>query len=482
VSGFRGFLAAAEAAGLLRRVGGRVDPGFEPGCFVKWMYQGLPEARRFGFLFTDVAGAAMPLATAVLGASPASYALALGVGPAATNDRWEQALLAPRPVRPVGTAPCQEVVHSGAAADLSRLPIPVWTPGRDAGPYITTVTVNRGTGHGREYQNQGVYRTQVRDPRHVIVNLAPGRQGHGLASSWLDQGRPAPIAWVIGAEPAVYLAAVANLPPGVDELTVAGGLLGHPVDVVKAVTSDLLVPANAEIIIEGEVLPGQLAMEGPFGESAGYMSEPGLRPVARITAITHRRDPVYYGLASQMPPSESTTLQSLSNAALIRKLLRHDWGEPGVRDCWIDTMFGGGAAHLVVSLQTTGPGHARHVGRLLAERTPLKRITLVDADIDVGDRTDLDWVMSSHFDPARDTEIIGGFPAPMDHAVTPDADGRKLGSKLVIDATRSLATGPVSLPPAALMERARAAWDTAGLPDPGAAERLWRRLGRPAGP
>jgi UbiD family decarboxylase len=246
---------------------------------------------------------------------------------------------------------------------------------------------------------------------------------------------------------------------------------------VKAVTPDLLVPAQAEMIIEGEVLPGRCATEGPFGESAGYMSEAAPKPVARITAITHRRDAICYGLASQMPPSESTTLQSLSNAALIRKQLRHDWGEPGVRDVWIDLMFGGGAAHGIVSLRVEGPGHARRVGRLLAARTPLKRITIVDEDIDVRDRTDLDWVMSSHVDPARDTEVIGGFPASMDHAVTPDAAGRKIGSKLVIDATRSLDTGPFSLPLPELMVQARQTWEGAGLPELPADNRVRKRLG-----
>ena len=362
----------------------------------------------------------------------------------------------------------------GQEADLGLLPIPVWTPGRDPAPYITTCVVNRHAGTG--VQNMGVYRTRVSDGHNVVVNLAPGRQGHAYTRSYLDQGKPAPIAWVIGAEPAVYLAAVANLPMGVDELTVAGGLKGAPVEVVRAKTSDLLVPASAEIIIEGEVLPGAMVPEGPFGESAGYMSDVEPKPVARITAITHRRDAIYYGLASQMPPSESTTLQSLSNAGLILKMLRHDHGESTVRDVWIDLMFGGGAAHVVVSMQPTHPGHAKAVGRLVARTTSLKRVTVVDDDIDIRDRTDLDWVMSSHFDPARDTEILTGFPAGMDHAITPDAEGRKLGSKLVIDATRSLATGPFSLPSAALMERALDDWRTAGWPEFSPPERLRRRL------
>lgn len=473
---FRGFIAAAASAGLLRTINEPVDPAWEPGCLIKWMYQALPQAQRFGLRFDRVAGADFPLVTAVLGASPASYALGLGTTPAEINARWLTALASP--LAPVigDLAPCQEVVLRGADIDLSRLPIPTWTPGKDAAPYLTTITVTRP--RDTAAQNLAVYRTQVRDAQSVIVNLSPGRQGTACARSWLDRGEPAPVAWVIGADPAVYCAAVANLAAGVDEITVAGGLRGAPIGMVRAVSSDLLVPAHAEMVIEGEVLPGEQAVEGPFGESAGYMSDPAPRPVARITAITHRRDALYYGLASQMPPSESTTLQSLSNAGLILHRLRHEFGVGSARDAHIDLMFGGGAAHLVVALENPAPGEAREVGRLLAHNTPLKRITLVDADIDLRDPQDLDWVMSSHFDPARDTEVIGGFPAAMDHAVTPDGQGRKLGSKLVIDATRSLATGPLSLPRRELMQRALATWQAAGLPGLEIPRRLASRLAR----
>lgn len=473
---FRAFLSAAIAAGRLRHVESPVDPSWEPGCLVKWMYHALPQAERFGLRFERVAGTDFPLVTAALGASSASYALGLGIKPEQINAHWLAAMDAPLDPVIIGEAPCQQVVLRGVDIDLFRLPIPTWTPGKDAAPYLTTITVTRPREGAA--QNLAVYRTQVRDARSVIVNLSPGRQGEACARSWLDRGEPAPIAWVIGAEPAVYCAAVANLAVGVDEITVAGGLRGAPVELVRAVSSDLLVPANAEMIIEAEVLPGEFAVEGPFGESAGYMSDPAPRPVARITAITHRRDAIYYGLASQMPPSESTTLQSLSNAGLILHRLTREFGVSSARDAHIDLMFGGGAAHLVVALDSPAPGEAKAVGRLLAHNTPLKRITLVDADIDIRDPQDLDWVMSSHFDPARDTEVIGGFPAAMDHAVTPDNQGRKLGSKLVIDATRSLATGPLSLPRRELMERARETWQAAGLPGFEVPRRLASRLSR----
>lgn len=470
----RSYLEVAEQHGRLRRITATVDPTWEPGCLVKWVFQGLPMHERFGLRFDQVAGSPFPLVTGALGASTDSYAQAMGVTPGQINARWEEALQAPLPPVTVDNAPCQEVVLTGDAVDLGLLPIPVWTPTADPAPYITTCVVNRHAGTG--VQNMGVYRTQVRDSQSVVVNLAPGRQGRACAQTYLDEGKPAPIAWVIGPSPAVYLAAVTNLPMGTDEITVAGALQGAPVELVRAKTSDLLVPACAEIIIEGEVLPATEAAEGPFGESAGYMSDVENKPIARITAITHRRDAIYYGLASQMPPSESTTLQSLSNAGMILHKLRHEQGERTVNDVWIDLMFGGGAAHGIISMRPTHRGHAGDVGRYVAQHTSLKRVTVVDDDLDIRNRTDLDWAMSSHFDPVRDTEILTGFPASMDHSVIPDADGRKLGSKLVIDATRKTPMEAFSLPPTRLMEKAMATWQTAGLPEITPSERLRRRL------
>lgn len=473
---FRDFLSAAEQQNLLRRVAPTVDPTWEPASIAKWMFHALPIEERFGLLFDNVAGAKFPLAIGALGASIDTYALALQTEPGKLNDKWLQALA--NPIEPVviNTAPCQENILLGNDALLSVLPIPVWTPGKDPAPYITTITVTQHADSGA--QNMGVYRAQVRDEHSVIANLNPGRQGNTYAQTWLEQGKPAPIAWIIGAEPVVHLAAVANLPLGVDEITIAGGLKGLPVETIRAKTSNLLVPAHAEIIIEGEVIPGQMETEGPFGESAGYMSGAAPKPVVRITAITYRNNAIYYGLSSQMPPSESTVMQSLSNAPLIMHMLHTDFGETTVCDARIDLMYGGGASHIVVAMKTLQPGHALKVGRLIAANTLLKRITLVDEDIDIRDQTDLDWVMSSHYDPQRDTEIIKDIPMPMDHSVGRNKDGRKLGGKIIIDATRSLDTGSISLPEKSLMDKARASWKAADLPEFDIPQRLQHRLDR----
>jgi UbiD family decarboxylase len=326
----------------------------------------------------------------------------------------------------------------------------------------------------------GAYRTQVRDDHSVIVNLSPGRQGTLSSRSYTEQGKPAPIAWVIGAAPAVFLAAVANLPYGVDEASVAGGLTGAPVPFVKAKTIDLMVPADAEIIIEGEVIPGEVADEGPFGEFAGYMGRVGPRAVARITAITHRQRPIYYAFTSQMPPSESTVMQSLTNAGVLLKSLRHDIGDLGVQDVFIDLTFGGLLGHAVVAVTPRYPGHGKRVGRLVADMTPLKRVTVVDADVDIRDPAHVEWALNARMNPATDVVVIDDMHFGNIDPSVRIVNGRPgPGSKLVMDATEKTDPGTFSIPSKEYMTRARAVWKEIGLPEFETPKRLRLRLDRP---
>lgn len=459
----REYLTALEAQGRLVRIGREVDARWEPACIARWMYQGLPDERRFGLVFERVAGYDMPLMTGVLGASRHTYALALGVTPEQIAERWVQALRAPLDPVQIDAAPCQQVVLTGAQADLGRLPIPVWTPGKDAAPYITNVTITRDADTGR--QNTAIYRTMVRGGRQVVVNLNPGRHGMRCAMSYWRRGRPAPIAWVLGAEPVVPLAAVANVPYGEDEIRIAGGLKGAPIDVVRACTVELLVPANAEIVIEAELHPDKRAAEGPFGEFAGYMGPVADKPIATVKAITHRERPIYHGLISQMPPSESTVIQSLGNAGLLLKTLRHDLGHESVADVHIDLTYGGLLAHGIIAMTPLYPGHAKQVGRLVADLTFLKRITVVDADVDIRDPMHMDWALNARYNPARDTVLVEDVftPANMDPAIA-DPTVPNAGSKIIIDATQAQGAPAFSLPDAEFMRRALTSWRDLDLP------------------
>ncbi|MFB6129427.1 MAG: UbiD family decarboxylase domain-containing protein, partial [Salinigranum sp.] len=164
-----------ESAGLLQRVSKPVDKDWEIGCMARWIYHGVPEDQRFGILFEDVSGFDAPVMTAVLGASRHTYAQALGCAPDEIHDRWREALSHPREPTAVDDAPVQAVVETGADASLADVPIPIWTPGKDAGPYVTAlvVTKNRETG----VQNMATYRSQVLDDSTIAINLTPGRHG-----------------------------------------------------------------------------------------------------------------------------------------------------------------------------------------------------------------------------------------------------------------------------------------------------------------
>ena len=461
----RDILVDLEQRGNLIRVSKTVDINWEVGCLVKWMFQAVAERDRQGIWFENIAGHDIPIVIGALGASTDIYARILGVEPDEINAIWERALLNPIGPLRVESAVCQETILLDRDVALNRLPIPTWTPGKDIGPYITTPVITSNAHTGR--QNLGIYRTRVRDATSVVANLNPGRQGYLNTCTWTDQGLHAPIAWIIGAHPIVQYAATANLPLGSDEIEIAGGVLKKPVELVKAQSIDLLVPANAEIVIEGEIRPGETDVEGPFGEFAGYMGPVAQKPVVHVTAITHRKNPIYCALASQMPPSESTIVQSLTNAGVIQKMLRHDFGEHTVKDVYVDQTFGGLLAHAIIAMTPRYPGHAKKIGRMVADCTPLKRITVVDTDIDIRDSTHVEWAMNSRFDPSRDTEIIEDvfFPMGMDPSIHMTEGKRDLGSKIVIDATETIDAGSFSLPTKDKMAAALISWRDAGLPE-----------------
>ncbi len=460
----RDYLAVLEQQGCLKQITREVDRNWEVACLAKWMYQAMPAEERFGFYFQNVKDSKIPIVTGALGASPKSVAIALQCEVDDINNKVADALRHPHKPKFVENGICQEVVLTGEQARLDDLPIVTWTPGKDKGPYITTIVVTRN--HDTGVPNLGVYRTMVRDPHSVVINIRRGRQGFRNVKTWHDKGKTAPIAWVIATEPAVHLATVANLAYGQNEMDFAGGLKGESIELVRCKTNDLQVPAASEIIIEGEIAPDEFDIEGPFGEFAGYMGPVDKRPVARVTAITHRKNPIFYGYTSQMPPSESTTIQSLMNAGVILQMMRDNVGDQAVHDVWIDLTFGGMLAHGIVAITPEFPGHGKRVGRTIADITPLKRITVVDADIDIRDPSHVDWALNSRFSPQRDTVVIDDCHVSIETDPSlRDARGSLRGSKLVLDATLKVDCGPLSLPPKDMMVKALDVWKECNLPN-----------------
>jgi UbiD family decarboxylase len=201
--------------------------------------------------------------------------------------------------------------------------------------------------------------------------------------------------------------------------------------------------------------------------------------VARITAITHRQDAIYYAFSSQMPPSESTTMQSLTNAGVLLKQLQYDIGEPSVTDAFIDLNYGGAMGHVIIAMDPRDPAHSKRTGCLVANLTGLKRITVVDSDIDIRDPDHIDWALNARLDPGKDIVIVEAAQfAHMDPSVRPVGGKPGAASKLVLDATQKTDAGPFSLPSKDYMNRALALWNEAGLPSFEMPKRMKLRLER----
>ncbi len=463
----RAYLGALEEAGRLHRIRTEVDKDWEIAAVSRAVFQDLPDERRPALLFERVKGHTMPVCVGVLGASRWIYALAMQTSPEEIPDTWARAQRHPIPPRQIETGPVHDVVARGDAADLTDLPVPIWTRQHDPGPYLTApfvVTRDPDTGA----QNLGTYRCQIKGPRRIgmWVNFLQHARQH-IEPRRLA-GERVPVAIVVGAEPAVGLCSVSRIAAGLDELAVAGGLRGEPLDVVRCVTSDLLVPATAEIVIEGEVTP-ELEEEGPFGEYTGYMGPTAESYVVEVRAITRRERPVFQAFLSQMPPSESSCIRGWGRECAILKHLR-DLRLP-VRDVHL-LHAGGAAAYLAISIRPQYPGQAQQVMWAAWTVDPaLGKITVVtDDDIDVRDPFQLNWALSWRVQPHRDIVVVPRAPAvrldPSQAAeYVPQMDpARRLSSKLGIDATRKHAYPPASLPPAEDLARVRERWAAYGLP------------------
>ena len=333
-----------DKAGLLRRIDAPINKDTEMHPLVRWQFRGgIAERDRKAFLFTNIVDSAgrhydIPVVIGALAANAAIYRIGMNVerddeiGP-----RWAHAIANPVAPRVVERAPCHDVVVTGAALDgpgrgLAALPIPISTPGFDAAPYLTaTCVVTRDPDTG--VQNIGTYRGHLKAPTRLgmmtLVSLGAGGFSHWQKHR--DRGTPMPVAIVVGCPPVVAYQGPQKLPQGVDEITVAGGLAGAPINVVRGRTVDLLVPAEAEVVIEGLVDPEYLEPEGPFGESHGHVALEEYNLTVEVTAITRRRDAVIPSIISQVTPSESSVVKRLAYEPLYLAHLRDKLGIKGIR-------------------------------------------------------------------------------------------------------------------------------------------------------
>ncbi len=334
----------------------------------------------------------------------------------------------------VKSAPCQDVVFTGADIDLNTLPIQTCWPGEPA-PLITwPLVVTKGPSNSREDSfNLGIYRMQVLGRDRAIMRWLKHRGGAQHHARWKAVKRdPLPCCIVLGADPGTILAAVTPVPDTLSEYQFAGMLRDAPVTLVPAKTQPILVPAEAEIIIEGEVLLGEQAPEGPYGDHTGYYNSVETFPVFRATAITMRRDPMYLTTFTGRPPDEPSILGEALNEVFI-PLLQQQF--PEIVDFWLPPE-GCSYRIAVVSMKKAYAGHAKRVmlgvWSYLRQFLYTKWVIVVDDDINARDWKDVMWAISTRMDPARDITLVDNTPIDYLDFASPVSG---LGSKAGLDAT-----------------------------------------------
>ncbi len=447
----RDFLSQLEARGELKRIGVAVDPRLEMTEICdRTLKQGGP-----ALLFENPRGHAIPVLGNLFG-TPRRVALGMGresvealreVGqllamlrepepPQGLKDAWEKLGVFRQvfrmPPNKVGTAACQQNRLEGEEVDLKKFPIQTCWPG-DAGPLITWgLTVTRGTRKPR--QNLGIYRQQLIGRNKLIMRWLAHRGGALDFRDWQEAhpGEPFPVAVALGADPATILGAVTPVPDNLSEYSFAGLLRGARTEVVKCISNDLMVPASAEIVLEGHILPGETAAEGPFGDHTGYYNEVESFPVFTVTRITHRDDPIYHSTYTGRPPDEPAVLGVALNEVFVPILQKQF---PEITDFYLPPE---GCSYRIacVSMKKQYPGHAKRVmfgiWSFLRQFMYTKFIIVTDDDVNVRDWKDVIWAVTTRMDAARDCTIVENTPIDYLDFASPVSG---LGSKIGFDAT-----------------------------------------------
>jgi 4-hydroxy-3-polyprenylbenzoate decarboxylase len=469
-------LKKLEAAGLLIRVERPINKDTEMHPLVRWQFRGgIAEKDRKAFLFTNVTDSKgrkydIPVVVGALAASREIYRIGMNCPLDKINEVWTRAIAQPIAPKIVDQAPCHEIVITGKDLDkagnaLDAIPLPISTPGWDIAPYTTLsqyITRDPETG----VQNMGIYRGQLKAPRRLGMNpsleLRPGIYTHWQKAK--KKGQKLAAAVVLGAPPCVAFTSAQKVPETIDELHVAGGLVGAPINVVKAKTVDLLVPAESEIVVEGWIDTEYLEPEAPFGESHGHVNLQEYNAFMEVTCITRRKDAILTSIISQVTPSESSLIKRVALEPLYLQHLRQALGIQGVKRVSMHEPLTNLRKVVVLILERNMP--RTEIWRALYgaaawNRAAGKYIIAVNEDIDPDNADALLWAMSYRANPALDLQIL----PHRDQGHGPRSQ-RNNGedASVLIDATLKEDFPPISLPKREYMERAREIWQELGLP------------------
>lgn len=475
----REYISVLEKNNRLFRIEREIDKDKEMHPLVRWQFRGLPQDERRAFLFEhpiDSRGKKYDCPVLVAAHAPCRevYALAMNCKINEISQQWQKAQANPVKPRIVKSGPAQEEVHMGINllehGGLEEFPIPLSTPGFDSAPFFTAgnwVSKDPKTG----IFNVGNYRAMVKAkdrigvdnkwPQHMRIHREMGK----------EMGLPfTPAAVVIGPTPNIGLLAATKIPYGVSEYDVAGGMAGEPVELVQCKSVDLMVPANAEIIIEGQIPNNELEREGPFGEYTGYIGRETVNLFMNITAITHRKRPIWNAFLSQFPPSESSLMTQIGYESAFYKFLKVDLSVTNLVDVGFHEASGGRQICIVSLNKPEQPDVWKVLLGAVSLMTDFGKIIIaVDDDIDPRDADAVMWAMCYRMQPDRDIRITPGKRTAMDHSIAPPEMENELtiglsGSGLLINATRKWAYPPTSLPKKEFMDRAKEIWEEIGLP------------------
>ncbi len=416
----REFLTFLQNKGELLTTKKPVDVKFEISSYIRKT----SDEHGPAILFENVKNFTMPVLGGMFATRERAF-LALESSPQDYVNRFHNALDRLIPPKLVSTGPCQDVIRTGKDVDLTALPIPTFSE-RDPAPFITLgLCISRDPKTGGK--NTSIYRLQLK-----------GRNRLGIMAQQLvrqlveaeSNGKGLPIAIAIGTDPVLPLATQWMAPYGTDELALAGAIRGAPVEVVKGETVDLEIPATAEIVIEGTVLPNVREEEGPFGEVSGYYTPSNPKPVIEVSAITHRRNPIYQAALTGMPTTENHVLKQLPLEASFYWQLKKEF--PGVTAVHFPAAGTVGMT-CVIAMKQAYECEARNVIAAMIG-TRRNKITIgVDDDVDIFDLEKVWWAIATR--TQADEDIIV-FPRVVATAMDPSVRKLRVGSSLGIDATK----------------------------------------------
>src|SRR5216117_2296143 len=370
-----------------------IDPAYEITALVVKLEK--ERRKRPVLLFENVKGTRFPVLTNVH-ASRSRLAAALNCAPDAMLQTYLRAMEKPIAPRVVRSAPVHEVVLKGAEVDLYALPQIVHHQG-DAGPYITAA-ISFAKDPASETWNCAYNRLMIQGRDTTSIHLTLGKHLWEFQRIAEQRGEALPLALVIGVHPAIALGALAIGSIDEDERAIMGGLIGEPLELVKCATSNVLVPAHAEMVLECEILPRERTPEGPFGEFTGYSLGERQREIVRVNAITHRRDAIFQDIT--VAHLDHMLLSTIPMEANLYRAVRAM--VPSVKAVRVPSPF-----TCFISLEQRVPGQAKNaILAALGADLYMKRIVVVDHDVDIFDDRQVTWAIATRCQPDRDLTII----------------------------------------------------------------------------